>query len=195
MQNRTSLDVRGPEDQAMRGAGIRPGHVPSDFLGASKTSVANNSARPVTALCYKDAHTTQPKPRLPLILSHSAVLTGGSNGGHAGPLRHTPTTPSGATMLPSRVQQYRNKGPGASADAGNRYPAVPPLHSHQHKAQQCCPRAEEAHFSDSEPPDDLLKSTCLGTISRRSASGAALVITLNNSARHEADPAPVFSGG
>jgi hypothetical protein len=53
MQNRASFNVRGPENQAMRGAGISSGHVPSDFRGPSKPPVANNNARPVTALCYK----------------------------------------------------------------------------------------------------------------------------------------------
>ena len=47
-------------------------------------------------------------------------------------------------------------------------------------------------YNDLEAPGDPLKSTCWVTILRLSAPGTTLVITLNNSATDEADPAAGF---
>ena len=76
IQNRTSIDVRGPENQAMRGAGIRSGHVPSGLPWTFQDFRNEQQCQTSDSAPLQDAHTTQLKPRSPLTLSHSAVLTG-----------------------------------------------------------------------------------------------------------------------
>lgn len=117
LQKRTALEVRDPEISLgcdLRGAGsqvlARTLRGPKKFV-TNLSLPAHSNARPETATSYKGAHTTQPKTRSLSTLSYSAMLSPVvPHEDQLGPLRHTQTIPSGATMLPSRVQTVQKQG-------------------------------------------------------------------------------------